>query len=788
MLPKDCGVLRYWAIRGSLVWLIWGMLAGRSAQAQVIERLVISADDFSGSGDPRIGDFTDRDRVYNPSRQNVRFRLVYQGVVDSSSVRGVLNLRGREGSLDRWVLFGGESRDDTTGIYGNPQGDSLGRSLSVPVYHDGGIVKFIPDGSPTELYQVYDTVTVAHFEGSRPTALNVRPTFLKADGQDLWVAGVFPGGLGRSPKGFLARRHADGSWQGFQDTIDDSTRLGTAIVTALSPSSSDVWLGTLDRGLLRYHKAADRGQWYRYDGVAGEGITALAVEDDFTLWVGVRDKFKGRGLERVRVQGEQVEVDHLGGVPLSRFPSSRAPLPEDSVITAIVVDPQRGHKWVGTGGGGLVRLRMKPGDTPADTLWDVIPTQGREVQTAIAFRLAVEKEGDSTRYLWAATDIGLVRLALGGTLDEIAQSLTVFSKDNGQLPDNEIRDLAIKGKTKWLATSSGLVTLEGNRLGGLDQWGLGDVTKTGEVEDRIVALSVIDDTLWLGRTPTWYSDVEWHSRTWWPKADSLLEIKDVVMTAYLTNQAKGQILAGTMALDTKPPQVTKIVPPDSATLYLPNDEIAAVIDDGIGVDFIRVYINPRDATAPESVPSLYQLGNTDSSSVYWSCHDCNDDDKDGDFMLDTLKYNFGFHPKVEEGFKGGQYNTVILEVNDRAGNQTRKTLNLFVQDLDSTTVFEPTFLNYPNPFGGGTARDERHRGPTLFRYVLKSEGHVTLGIFDLSGVLVKILVQNELRKAGTHLEVWDGRDQFENPLANGVYLCQLVTGNERRYTKAVILR
>ncbi|HEU4365260.1 MAG TPA: FlgD immunoglobulin-like domain containing protein [Candidatus Krumholzibacteria bacterium] len=85
--------------------------------------------------------------------------------------------------------------------------------------------------------------------------------------------------------------------------------------------------------------------------------------------------------------------------------------------------------------------------------------------------------------------------------------------------------------------------------------------------------------------------------------------------------------------------------------------------------------------------------------------------------------------------------------------------------------------NYPNPFNPQTA----------IGFSLKERGRVQLSIYDVSGALVRELV-NEDRDRGSHSEVWDGRDGRGNALASGVYFYRLQTADATFSRKMVLLK
>jgi hypothetical protein len=77
------------------------------------------------------------------------------------------------------------------------------------------------------------------------------------------------------------------------------------------------------------------------------------------------------------------------------------------------------------------------------------------------------------------------------------------------------------------------------------------------------------------------------------------------------------------------------------------------------------------------------------------------------------------------------------------------------------------------------------RGTTAVNYALAQAGHVQLGVYDVSGRLVRRLVDGEQR-AGTETTVWNGTDESGAKLGAGVYFVRLA-GPGIRETRRVIL-
>jgi hypothetical protein len=85
--------------------------------------------------------------------------------------------------------------------------------------------------------------------------------------------------------------------------------------------------------------------------------------------------------------------------------------------------------------------------------------------------------------------------------------------------------------------------------------------------------------------------------------------------------------------------------------------------------------------------------------------------------------------------------------------------------------------NYPNPFNPKT---------TIDYVVPDAGGAVRLGVYDLSGRLVRMLVDGE-QPAGRHVAVWDGCDDRGRELASGVYFYRLAIGGGYRTERKMVL-
>ena len=85
-----------------------------------------------------------------------------------------------------------------------------------------------------------------------------------------------------------------------------------------------------------------------------------------------------------------------------------------------------------------------------------------------------------------------------------------------------------------------------------------------------------------------------------------------------------------------------------------------------------------------------------------------------------------------------------------------------------TNVPDRVYLlqNTPNPFNP----------VTTIAYGVAKESRVQLGVYDISGRLVRVLKGGDLQSAGQHEIAWDGQDGSGQPVAAGVYFCRLDAG------------
>ncbi|MCP4293303.1 MAG: T9SS type A sorting domain-containing protein [bacterium] len=108
----------------------------------------------------------------------------------------------------------------------------------------------------------------------------------------------------------------------------------------------------------------------------------------------------------------------------------------------------------------------------------------------------------------------------------------------------------------------------------------------------------------------------------------------------------------------------------------------------------------------------------------------------------------------------------VLESNQLSGGES--------SNLPGVTLLRG---NHPNPFNP----------QTTIRYELAESGPVRLEIFDASGHLVRVLV-DERQAAGHRSVVWNGRDSGNRQLSSGVYLYRMQAGGKAQIRRMTLVK
>jgi len=209
---------------------------------------------------------------------------------------------------------------------------------------------------------------------------------------------------------------------------------------------------------------------------------------------------------------------------------------------------------------------------------------------------------------------------------------------------------------------------------------------------------------------------------------------------------------------------------------------------------------PNNATTTMAMQSSLDLSDSDTASlVFWHRYDT------------ESGYDYCY---VEVSTNGGSSWTQVASYSGQQSDWTEETIDLdayagtagfkvrFILDsdgwiqkdgwyVDDVHVFadQPTGVddemalgvrvgNYPNPFNP----------TTNVAYSVPREGQVFLAVYDVSGRLVRTLVDAPSHGAGGHTVVWDGTDERGAVVAGGVYFARLTVGTESTTSKMVLLK
>jgi hypothetical protein len=102
---------------------------------------------------------------------------------------------------------------------------------------------------------------------------------------------------------------------------------------------------------------------------------------------------------------------------------------------------------------------------------------------------------------------------------------------------------------------------------------------------------------------------------------------------------------------------------------------------------------------------------------------------------------------------------------------------LFVKDVPGTPTDYALDQNYPNPFNPST----------VIRFSLPTEQQVKLEVYDITGALVKTIL-NEAVRAGNKEVTWDGTNYAGARVASGMYFYRLQAGSFVATRKMLLLK
>lgn len=99
------------------------------------------------------------------------------------------------------------------------------------------------------------------------------------------------------------------------------------------------------------------------------------------------------------------------------------------------------------------------------------------------------------------------------------------------------------------------------------------------------------------------------------------------------------------------------------------------------------------------------------------------------------------------------------------------------QPAELLPITSTVLINYPNPFNPNT----------IIAYDISSPGEVSLTIYNALGQRVRRL-ESVRRTPGRYQTEWNGRDDYDRPVASGTYFCRLVSRDGALTKKMMLVR
>jgi ligand-binding sensor domain-containing protein len=273
-----------------------------------------------------------------------------------------------------------------------------------------------------------------------------------------------------APSGFEISTSSGGPYGSSLTLTPSSGSIGTTIYVRFSPISVRSYSGDITNtssGITKYVSVTGIGiqptfsqEWIVF--TSGRYIQCLVEEGEY-LWVGT----DGGGLVKLnKSTGELIVYGNWNsGLP-------------DNVVNAIAIDVQ-GNKWIGTGS-GLVKFD--------GVNWTVYNTSNSKLPDNRVFALSIDVQGNK----WIGTGSGLVKF------DGV--NWTVYTTSNSGLPYNVVLALAIDGQgNKWIGTwGGGLAKFDGVN------WIVYKIWNSGLPSNYVFAIAIDGGgNKWIGTIPYW---------------------------------------------------------------------------------------------------------------------------------------------------------------------------------------------------------------------------------------------------------------------------------------------
>ena len=133
-------------------------------------------------------------------------------------------------------------------------------------------------------------------------------------------------------------------------------------------------------------------------------------------------------------------------------------------------------------------------------------------------------------------------------------------------------------------------------------------------------------------------------------------------------------------------------------------------------------------------------------------------------------------------FSTGKNGEMIVELSNNGSDDggVINFINITGVGENETSVRVTDYVllpNYPNPFNPSTH----------IRYGIPESGQVKIQIYDISGRLIKTLV-DDVVESGFHWIEWNGRDKKNVKVSSGIYWCTMEAENHRSSVKLLLTK
>ena len=104
------------------------------------------------------------------------------------------------------------------------------------------------------------------------------------------------------------------------------------------------------------------------------------------------------------------------------------------------------------------------------------------------------------------------------------------------------------------------------------------------------------------------------------------------------------------------------------------------------------------------------------------------------------------------------------------------SLDLVMDVEDGINAQSDLMSVYPNPSSGDVT----------IAYTLEEMGEIKLEVLNQLGQHVRTL-GHDWTNSGAHTVSWDGSNSYQQPVANGLYIVRLITGNGQSLMQKVLI-